>query len=209
MRDVDNYDAVADVFYSNQMGMMKEHVRGPIKGCETLAADLCLKMRAEELVYNEHFHSVEQVSRNRRRVDDLGGNSTVRVVGASCVLSNLDVLRAVLSILLDEIADTNLDGAWQPEDHQHEDLLIQEYPGARVGSSTHFCVDWRLSHKETSVCFLYYSLCRIIPPSAPLAGKPMEPSMSRLESMDTPPPNFIHQMQDFCNHHYFGQVINM
>ena len=100
------------------MGMMKEHVRGPIKCCETLAADMCLKMRAEELIYNEHFRSVEQVSRSRRLEDDLGGNSTVRVLGAPCVHTKPDVLRAMLSALLDEIADT-YDGAWQSEDYQH------------------------------------------------------------------------------------------
>jgi hypothetical protein len=75
-------------------------------------------------------------------------------VGAPCVHTNPDVLRAVLTVLLDEISDTNPDGAWQPENHQHEDLLIHEFTGARVGSPTHFCVDWRSSHKKTPDYFL-------------------------------------------------------
>jgi hypothetical protein len=168
-------------------------------------------MRAEELVYNENFRSVEHVSRKRKREDELGGMSTVRVLGAPCVHTKPDVLRAMLSVLLDEIADT-YDGAWQPEDYGHEDLLIEEFAGARVGSSTYFCADWRSSHKATSDYFLYYSLRRIDPPFDTLAGEamelPMEPSSAQLESMDTPPPNYIHDMQDYCNHHYFGQVIN-
>ncbi len=43
---------------SLQMGMMKEHVRGPIKFCETIALDMLRKTRAEELVHNLAFHSV-------------------------------------------------------------------------------------------------------------------------------------------------------
>ncbi len=41
------------------MGMIKEHVLGPIKCCETLFADIVLKSRAEELSYHEEFKTVE------------------------------------------------------------------------------------------------------------------------------------------------------
>ena len=41
------------------MGMMKEHVRGPIKCCETLAEDILRIARAEALVYHPHFKPVE------------------------------------------------------------------------------------------------------------------------------------------------------
>ncbi len=42
-----------------QTGMMKEHVRGPTKFCETLAEDMLRIARAEALVYHQHFKAAE------------------------------------------------------------------------------------------------------------------------------------------------------
>ncbi len=44
---------------SLQMGMMKEHVTGPITRCETIAFDMLHKTRAEELVHHLAFNSVD------------------------------------------------------------------------------------------------------------------------------------------------------
>ena len=67
---------------SLQMGMMKEHVRGPIKCCETFALDILLKTRAEELVQNRGFHSVDVEVRQRHQHDSHGGRLPSRVLGA-------------------------------------------------------------------------------------------------------------------------------
>ena len=55
------------------MGMMKEHVRGPIKCCETIALDVLLKTRAEELVYQPQFRSVDIEMKERDQEDSHGG----------------------------------------------------------------------------------------------------------------------------------------
>ena len=188
--------------------MMKEHVRGPIKCAETLAADICLKTRAQELEYNKHYHPVHQDSEIRGRDDDHGGNSMARVLGAPCVHSNPDMLRDMLRVLLDEIAGTH-EGAWHPEDDKHEDLLILEYAGARVGSSTHFTVDWKSAHKITSDYFMIYKMMKAkysVHPFTEDINGPLPPSMEELESMEKPPPNFLQEQSDFYFHNYVGQV---
>ncbi len=53
--------------------MMKDHVRGPIKCCETLAEDMLRISRAEARVYHPHLKAVELDSTRRGRQDDLGG----------------------------------------------------------------------------------------------------------------------------------------
>ena len=67
------------------------------------------------------------------RDDDLEKNNTARVHRAQYVHTNLNVLRTMLRVLLDESTCTH-EGGWHPEDKQHEDLLIQEFAGARVSS---------------------------------------------------------------------------
>ena len=54
------------------MGMMKEHVRGPIKCCETIASDILHLTRVEELVHNPEFQSVD-VGIKQRNHEDLQG----------------------------------------------------------------------------------------------------------------------------------------
>jgi hypothetical protein len=191
------------------MGMMKELVRGPIKCAETLAADMCLKARAMELQYHEHFHPVQHDVSGRGRGDGLGGNSLARVLGAQCVHTNPDVLRTMLRVLLDEIAGTH-EGGWEPEDYLHEDLLIQEFAGARVTSSTRFTVDWKSSEKATADYFVYYTKIKAEyvghPFTRDIINEPKPPSMEQLESMEKPPPNYVQQCSDFYNHNYVGQV---
>jgi hypothetical protein len=50
------------------------------------------------------------------------------------------MLREMLRRILDETVDIH-EGGWQPDDHQHEDLVIHEYTNATVGASTHLTVD--------------------------------------------------------------------
>ena len=192
--------------HSIQMGMMKEHVRGSIKCCETLATDMCLQLRAEELVYCENFHPTDQVSKSRGREDQLGGFSHARVLGGKCTHTNDVLLRAMLSEILDEIADTH-GGAWEPEDYQREDLVIEEFTGAIIGTSTHFSVDWNSGHKTTSDYFMYYSVSKQLHSKFTRdAGEPTEPSMAELGRTDKPPPIWLHQIKDYYNKNFVGQV---
>jgi hypothetical protein len=66
----------------------------------------------------------------------------------------------MLSELLDEIADIYEELAWGPEDYQREDLVIEEFTSATVGTSTQFSVDWNSEHKTTSDYFVYYSVAK-------------------------------------------------
>jgi hypothetical protein len=143
------------------MGMMKEHVRGPIKCCKTLAADICLQTRAEELVYNEHFHPVEVTKTTRgRREDKLGEKSPARVLGSPCIHTPLHLLREMLRKILDETVNIH-EGEWEPDDYQHEDLVIHEYTNATVGASTSLTVDWNSGNRATSDYYMYWSYARM------------------------------------------------
>lgn len=193
------------------MGMMKEHVRGPIKCAETLAADVCLKSRALELAYHEDFKAIPLHTDIRGQEDDLGGNSTARVLGSQCIHTNPDVLRGMLRVILEVIAGTG-EGDWYPEDYQHEDLLIQEFASARVSASTRFTVDWKSGNKKTSDYFLYYSMIKdenATPPFRKDKDEPEPPSMEELESMERPPPDYVQQHSDYYHHHYVGQVLTV
>ena len=77
----------------------------------------------------------------RGREDDLGGSCEARVLGAPCVHTDLVILRQMLGVIIDANLSTD-DGSWQPDDHNHEDLVIQEYTNASIEGSSHFfCVD--------------------------------------------------------------------
>ncbi len=65
------------------MGVMKKHVRGHIKCCKTIASDILLKTRAEELVYHPGFHSVDLESKEPVQEDSHGGFLPSRVLGGS------------------------------------------------------------------------------------------------------------------------------
>ena len=98
---------------------------------------MCLQLRAEELVYNENFHPTEQVSKSRGWEDQLGGSSHARVLGGNCKHTNNIVLRAMLSGLLEEIADIH-EGAWEPEDYH---LPTRRYCDRRIYECNSRCVD--------------------------------------------------------------------
>ena len=135
-------------------------------------------------MYNENFHPAEQVSKSRGREDQLGGSSHARVLGGNCKHTNDMVLRAMLSDILDEIGDTN-EGAWEPEDYQREDLVIEDFTGATIGPSAHFSVDWNSENKTTSDYILYYSLAKQDNSTFTRdEGEPNEPPMSELGRMD-------------------------
>ena len=84
-----------------QMGMMKEHVRGPIKCCETLSTDIVLKSRAEELSYHEEFKPVEVHNCLRVKLDSIGSTSPARFVGKPVKHTDPKVLRDMLRVVLD------------------------------------------------------------------------------------------------------------
>ena len=117
------------------------------------------------------------------------------------------VLRAMLRDLLDEIADIYEGLAWELEDYQREDLVIEEFTRATVGTSTQFSVDWNSEHKTTSDYFMYYSVAKHDNSKFTRDdGEPTEPSMAELGRTDKPPPNWVQQLRDYYNQHFVGQV---
>ncbi len=78
------------------MGMMKEHVRGTTKCCETIASDILLKTRAEDLVYHPRFHSIDLEIKERDQEDSHGGFSPSRVLGGPASKADMDVLERLL-----------------------------------------------------------------------------------------------------------------
>jgi hypothetical protein len=81
------------------MGMIKEHVRGPIKCCETMASDIVHLTRAEELVHNLAFQSADVGIKQRKQEDSQRGLLPSRVFGESLCLSSCSVwLYVVVSL---------------------------------------------------------------------------------------------------------------
>jgi len=191
------------------MGMMKEHVRGPIKCCDTLAEDILRITRAEALVYHEHYHAVELDSICRGRKDNLGGNCGTRVHGAPCLHTDPLILRQMLGVIIDKNLSID-DGSWQPDDNNHEDLVIQEYTKASVGGTSHsFCVDWSSGQNTTANYYLMYTQQREgRSPSTREIGKPDIPSMEQLQSTESPPPDYIQEMSYYFYHHYVGKLMH-
>ncbi len=108
-----------------QMGMMKEHVRGPIKCCETIAKDILLITRAEALLYHPGFTIVNLNDSVRGQAYNFGGDSHTRFLGAPIVHTRVDILRAMLRDLLSDSPGVYDDG-WELDDYVREDLVIQE-----------------------------------------------------------------------------------
>jgi hypothetical protein len=186
------------------MGMMKEHVRGPIKCCETIAADVLHKTRAEELVFNPGFKAVEMDTNLRQKKDSHGGTSTARFLGVPIVKTDKDVLNRMLQDLLkDEVV-----GGWEYDDYGHDDLVIEEYTKVTIGASSYFTVDWtREDYNTTANYFLYYPIRRIDHDVLNRdSGEPVPPSMEDLESLVKPPADYIKGMSDYYYHQYVGQV---
>ncbi len=131
------------------MGMMKEHVRGPIECCETIAKDILLIARAEALLYHPGFTAVNLNYSVRGKADNFGGDSHTRFLGAPIVHTSVDILRDMLRELLSDDPGVYDDG-WEPNDYGRVDLVIQVYRQARIGASTRLTVDWYSGQKHTS-----------------------------------------------------------
>ncbi len=76
----DSHNAFELLAPSLQMGMMKEHVTGPINVAKIFALDMLHKTRAEELVHHFAFHSVDVQVNQRQLQDTHGGRLPSRVV---------------------------------------------------------------------------------------------------------------------------------
>jgi hypothetical protein len=110
------------------MGMMKEHIRGPIKCCETLAQKILYQLRAEALLHHPEFNPIKTTSlSSRRKLDNLPGNTQIRFLGS--IKTNLgdNILQYMLRVLLDNGGDILLELGWEPGDDGHEDLVLHEY----------------------------------------------------------------------------------
>lgn len=187
------------------MGMMKEHVRGPIKCCETIAADVLLKTRAEELVFNPGFKAVDMGLKRRLKSDSHGGVSSARFSGVPVMKTRRDVL---YRLLRDMLKGDEVGGGWEDDDWCHVNLVIEEYTKVTIGSSSFFTTDWNLEDGNTTAnFFLYYHMNRIDHDvSNRDDGEPVPPSIEELESLDKPPADYIKCMSDYFYHHYVGQV---
>jgi hypothetical protein len=114
----------------------------------------------------------------------------------------------MLGFVIDENLSTDDELSWQPEDQNHEDLIIQEYTKASLEGTSHFlCVDWKSGQKTTANYYLLYTIPRKgRSPSVKELGEPVEPSMEQLENMERPLPYFIQEMSDCFFHHFVGEV---
>ena len=84
-----------------QMGMMKDHVRGPKICCETIAKDILLIARTEALLYHPGFTAANlKAGRVRGQAENFGGESHTRILGAPIVRTSVHVLRAMLKEVL-------------------------------------------------------------------------------------------------------------
>ena len=182
------------------MGMMKEHVKGPIKCCETIASDILHLTRAEELVYNPAFQSVDVGIKQRKQEDSLRGLLPSRVLGAPTKNTDGDVLNRLLRDAL-----VGVSGGWEENDYANEGLVIEEYTKASIGSSSYFTVDWKFGEKATANYFMYYTAPRI--ELIRDSEEPQPPSLQELESLEKPPPDYTKQLSDYYNHNFVGQVI--
>jgi len=84
------------------MGMMKEHICGPIKCCETLCADILLKLRAMELSIHKEPMPVNVDACLRGKAYSLGNNVAAAFMGAPVMHTDRKVLKDMLRVLLEE-----------------------------------------------------------------------------------------------------------
>jgi hypothetical protein len=110
----------------------------------------------------------------------------------------------MLRRILDETVDIH-EGGWELDDHQHEDIVINEYTNATVGASTNLTVDWNFGNRATSDYYMYWSYAKM-EGDIVQAEMPIEPSTEELQSMDKPPTYFLHDMQDYYSHQFVGKV---
>jgi len=88
------------------MGMNNGHVRGPIKCCETIATYILHLTRAEELIHNPEFQSVDMGIKQRMQEDSQCGVLPSRVLGALTKNTDSDVLNRLLrDALVEEVED--------------------------------------------------------------------------------------------------------
>ena len=117
------------------------------------------------------------------------------------------VMKDMLRVVLEEGCGRVEGTLWEPEDYLHEDLVLQEYTKARINSYTQITVDWNSNHRSSADYFMYYSKSKInMPDCDSELTEPIQPSQEELESMDSPPSDFIKEMKDFYYHHYVGKV---
>ncbi len=161
-----------------QMGMMKEHVLGPIKCCETLCTDILLKTRADELSFHEEFKHAKVHRCFRVKLDNLGGTSRARFLGKPVKHTVPKVLKDMLRVVLDRGCGSLEGLPWETKDYHREDLVLHGYTKARINSYTYnIKVDWNSSHKSTADYFMYYTQQRHMS-NYDTKDVPMQPSLA-------------------------------
>ncbi len=100
-----------------QMGMIKEHVRGPIKRCETLSMDIVLNSRAEELSHRKDFKPIEVHNCLRVKLGRIGGTSPARFLEKPVKHTDPKVLKDMLRVVLDGGCGSLEGLSWESEDY--------------------------------------------------------------------------------------------
>ena len=133
--------------------------------------------------------------KRRHKRDHHGGVSSARFLAVLVMKTSKD---ALYQLLRDMLEGDEVGGGWEEDGCGHEDLVIEEYTKATVGSSSFFTTDWNLEDGNTTANYLlYYHVSRIYHDvSNRDDGEPVPPSMEDLESFDKPPADYIKDMSD-------------
>ena len=94
-----------------------------------------------ELSSHKEFMPVNVNACLRGKANSLGNNVAATFMGAPVMHTNRKVLKNMLRVLLEEECGGGEEWAWEPEDYQDENLVLQEYTRARIDSNTVITVD--------------------------------------------------------------------
>ena len=75
-----------------KMLFLKEHVRGPVRECETIVIDILTEMRCKELKNTDLYTPIPIAIKRRNVEDTMGGKGRTRCLGAQCETLSVEVL---------------------------------------------------------------------------------------------------------------------
>ena len=78
------------------MLFLKEHIRGPVRECETIDLDILREMRCKELKCTDLYNGAPVVVNHRNVEDPFGGKGRTRCLGALCDVMENEVLTTCL-----------------------------------------------------------------------------------------------------------------
>jgi len=106
----------------------------------------------------------------------------------------------MLRVFLDRDNEMLADLGWEPpDDHSHEDLVIEEYCKVAIGNKAFITAEWSSPAGSTTCNSLMY----YVRPKSIFDKddeEPKRPSLEKFESMDKLPSNYQHDYTDFYFH---------